>query len=520
MKRMIGTVAVLLAATVVAIAGTGADEPASDNPTYWVEFDNAFGLVEDADLKIAGVRAGKIKSMKLDRNAKRALVEVEVAEQGFGALRADAFCETRPQSLIGEYFVDCQPGSSPVKLRDGGRIPVAQTGSTVPVDLVTNIMRRPYRERFTILLNELGTGLAGRGEDLDATIRRAVPALRAVDRVLAQLATQRQTIARLYRDADRVVGELAANRADINRFVAEARDTSGITASRREALRGQFQRLPTFLRELRAVAVPLGVAADEQYPVLRNLNNNAGRLKVFLDTLRPFADAARPATRSLAAAARAGRPAVTQGRPAIRELARFAGLAPETANNLSRVLTDLDSRARAVEKDPRSPGGQGYTGLEAVLRYVFAQSQAINLFDANSYILKVSPFLDNLCAQYTNAAQAKDPARNRCAARLGPSRPGINSPDPTARSAPAAAAASRSAAPGAAQDLAGLTPAATAPAPGPGGAPATPGNPSGPLDDLLSGVDRTLGGVPGQTLGGAGGSPRSSADLLDFLMAP
>ena len=54
-------------------------------------------------------------------------------------------------------------------------------------------MRRPYRERFTILLSELGAGLAARGPDLNETIRRAVPALRQVDRLLAILAEQRRT---------------------------------------------------------------------------------------------------------------------------------------------------------------------------------------------------------------------------------------------------------------------------------------------------------------------------------------
>ena len=49
----------------------------------------------------------------------------------------------RNQSLIGEYYVDCQPGSSGQALPDGGTIPVKQTASTVPPDLMQNVMRRP-----------------------------------------------------------------------------------------------------------------------------------------------------------------------------------------------------------------------------------------------------------------------------------------------------------------------------------------------------------------------------------------
>ena len=50
---------------------------------------------------------------------------MEITEKGFGSLRSDVFCETRPQSPIGEYFLDCLPGTAKRELRaDGGRVPV------------------------------------------------------------------------------------------------------------------------------------------------------------------------------------------------------------------------------------------------------------------------------------------------------------------------------------------------------------------------------------------------------------
>ena len=101
-----------------------------------------------------------------------ALVEAEVTEPGLADLRKDARCEIRPQSLIGEYFVDCQPGTSDERLPDGGRVPVEQTSSTIAIDLVGDIMRRPYRDRFRLIVGELGAGLAGRPGDLS---ERAAP---------------------------------------------------------------------------------------------------------------------------------------------------------------------------------------------------------------------------------------------------------------------------------------------------------------------------------------------------------
>src|SRR4051812_28053169 len=402
MARLLGITIVLLAAGALVVFGAGAR--GTDHGTqYWVELDNSFGLIEGADVKVAGVRAGKVTEMELDRSVMRARIGIRIDRAGFGDLRTDTFCETRPQSLIGEYFLDCKPGTSSTRLPENGTVPVKQTGSTIPVDLVNDIMRRPYRERFSILLSELGAGLAARGPDLNETIRRASPALREVDRVLAQLAQQRRVIRDLYRDADRVVGRLASNRKNVTRFVGEARDTAAAVASRRQQLRRQYQTFPTFLRELRPTMKLLGDAAERQAPALRRLRQNAGYAERLFKTLGPFAEVSRPAFRTLGDAATTGRGAVRDAQPRIPELRAFAKPLPEAATNLAMTLEHLDDPKFAVEKDPRAgrPDG-GYTGLEALMRYIWSQSQAINLFDGNSYFLKVSAYLDRQCASYAN----------------------------------------------------------------------------------------------------------------------
>jgi len=528
-----------LAAIALSLAAAGALLPGAvvagddDKQRYVVELDNAFGLIEGADLKVAGVRAGKITSMDLDPRSYRALIEIDIKEKGFGSLRKDVFCESRPQSLIGEYYLDCLPGKSSEVLEPGSRIPVEQTGSTVPVDLVNNIMRRPFRERFSILLSELGVAFAARGEDLNETIRRLSPALREVDKVLAILAEQRTVIRDLTANADTVITRLADNRGDVSRFFVEARDTSKASAARAQDLRRQFQRLPTFLRGLRLTMIPLGEAAEAQIPALRNLNRASGQLTTFLDTLAEFTDASRPSLRSLAGAARAGSPALRAANPRISELRTFAAQAPETATNLALTLEDLDDPNRAVEDDYRAPPGQkGFSGLQAILQYVFNQSQSVNLFDDNGYLLKASVFADSTCTPYTDAAQAQSPTRDKCAAILGPRRPGINEPDPSIGApggAPAAAAARA-----AAQDAAVLEGAAAA-APSPGqAAPAAPASGA-----AAAGRQQTLAGTLGSVLGGrlpalplpagtlpAGAAPPAPArggaqsGLLDYLLAP
>jgi len=523
MRRALIVIVLLTGLTVTWALSTGASDGEDGSPTYWVELDNAFGLIEGADVKVSGVRAGSIEEMKLDRDDFRALIKVKITQEGFGSLRSDATCETRPQSLIGEYFVDCNPGKSRQELGSGGTIPVARTKSTVPVDLVNAIMRRPYRERFSILLSELGAGLAARGDDLNETIRRAVPALRETDKVLALLADQRITIRDLYRDADTVLKGLADNRDDVVRFVKEARDTSAASAERERDLSAQFRKLPTFLAELQPTMRLLGKAADRQTPALTALNSEAGRLQRFLDALGPFAEASRPAFRSLAAAARTGRPAVTALRPQVRQLGKAVEPLPEASGNLAITLEHLDDPKFAVEKDPRSPrGGKGYTGLEALLRYVFFQGQATNTFDADGHILKVTAFLDSACAFYWDAARAKTDANSeRCKATLGPNRPGINQPDPTDTGATARRDATKRKLAEADKDRAPAPAVAAPTAP----APTAPDQAGGFLDGILDGLipDDVIPPTLREPLDAVGGAVdglgnRSAEPLLDYLL--
>jgi ABC-type transporter Mla subunit MlaD len=444
MKRLASVLAVIGAAVAAAVlSAPSAGGDGGDARSYVVELDNAFGMVLGGDVRVAGVNAGQVVDIDLDEQTLKALVEVEIDEKGFGSLREDAFCETRPQSPLGEYFLDCEPGASSREIETGGRIPVERTTSTIPPDLVQNTMRRPYAERFRLVVNEFGAGLAGRPEDLNEAIRRGVPALRQTARVLAILADHDRVIRDLVGDADRVIGKLAANRRDVGRFVDEAEDTASASAERADDIALNFQKLPTFVRELRPTMAALGEAAVEQRPVLVDLSAAAQDLERFLDNSGEFAEVARPSIRALGEAAPVGREAVRAALPNTRELRRYARPITDLGPNLRITLEDFADPARAVEPDPRSPGGQGYSGLQAILRYIFSQSLTINGFDEFGHMVRAAVHSDD-CSPYMDAetAKAEPELAERCNSWLGPNQPGINQPDPSPRSPePAAAAA-------------------------------------------------------------------------------
>jgi len=101
------------------------------------------------------------------------------------------------------------------------------------------------------------------------------------------------------------------------------------------------------------------------------------------------------------------------------------------------VLADLDNRGRAVEPDSRSPGGKGFTGLEALLQYAFNQEQTINTFGPFGHMLAVDAFVNQMCSPYatpgTVAANLKQfgPTYRQCYSWLGANQQGINESDPS-----------------------------------------------------------------------------------------
>jgi virulence factor Mce-like protein len=514
-------------AVVLALGASHGSKPAG----YTVVLDNAFGLQQGGDLKIAGVRAGKITKISLDQVSHRALVQFRIDRAGFGSLRSDVHCASRPQSLIGEYFLDCDPGTAKKVLKAGARIPVTQSASTVAPDLLNDIMRRPYRQRLSIILGELGAGVAARGPDLNAAIRRASPALRETDRVLAILARQNLTLRDLVTNADRVIGDLAGNHKDVGRWVVEARDTARTSAQRRAQIAEGFRRLPGFLEQLRPTMASLGTVARNQAPALRNLDASSQQLEQFFTRLKPFADASRPAFAALAKASDTGDRAVKSAGPVIDQLASFSAGAPELGKNLAMILEHLDDPKYAVEKDPRSPGGRGYTGLEALLSYVYDQALSTNAFDSNVHYLKVAVDSSD-CAHYADIPAAKK-LEDKCAARLGPHALGFNFDDPTvngdgngkstARVDHSDGGAARPAAPEPA-------PAPAAPADGgsgaggtPSGGPATPALPGAPAVPQPSGSAPGAPAAPSLPLPGlppVGSSPGSSSGTATVPATP
>jgi len=396
MRRVATTCLLAAAALAVALLPGGRAE-GDDAYRVDVVFDTAKGIIPGQLVKIAGARVGRVDDVTLTGDY-RARIHLEV-ERRFAPFRSDASCSIQPEGLLAENFVQCDPGTPRGRvLRAAGghapTVPVHRTATPVSLNDLFDVWNVPTRHRLTILVNELGIGFAGRGEDLNAVLRRANPSLAQARRALSLLDRQRDQLAGAVASTDRVVAQLAARSDRVQDFIDSAARVTSRTAARRGPLGETIRRLPPLLRAARPALTQLDALAAAGTPLARDLRTAAPEVNRLVARLEPFAAAGLPAIRGLEPALRTARRAVRSSRPVMREVRRFTTAARPVAPLVSRLFVDVRDR--------------GF--IENALKFVYYAAAASARFDRHSHILPAHVIF-NPCARYSREPVAGCDAR-------------------------------------------------------------------------------------------------------------
>ena len=409
-KAILIAVAVLIVVSGVLLIRSCGD----DDGGYKVRavFDNGGFVVPGEDVRVAGANVGSVDSIDVSMPGEtvtsnpedpsrpgKAIVVMNITDKGFQDFREDASCLIRPQSLIGEKFIDCTvtdprpvgteaPPELP-EIPDGepgaGQhlLPLENNGKAVDQDLINNIYRLPYAQRFRIILNELGAGLATRGPELNETITRANPALMEVNKVLKILADHNQQLAQLARDGDRNLTALAAKRKNLVGFFKSAGYTAAASAERSEDMRANLRELPDTLVELRKTFNALDTFASNATPVANSLRPNAKAISEVTTKLGPFAKATNVSLTSLGKATRTAGPDLVASLPIVKKLGKVATTGRKPATDLNNVL----STTREAD------------GYDNLMKLFFYTAQSLNGYDQYGHYQRTNVFA-SACTPY------------------------------------------------------------------------------------------------------------------------
>jgi virulence factor Mce-like protein len=366
-----------------------------------VVFDDARGLIPGQLVQVAGARVGSISAVTVTADYK-ARVHMEVDARF--AFREDATCTIKPQGLIAENYVDCNPGTPRAKpLRGTGgaapTVPVERTTQPVSLTDLFEVWNAPTSQRAAVLLSTLGIATAGRGEDMNAILHRANPALAVARRTIRQLTGQRDELARTIDALAPVAAELSRRPEDIRGLVRHAGRVATQVASERAALTEGIRRLPPLLEQAQPALRELSAVMATGAPLLDRVDESAPALNQLTREMPRLAAAARPTLRALGPVLVRGADTSRRTLPLSRLMRTYTRESLPNARIAGEMLPTLEQRSM----------------VKNLLEFLYNTALATARYDDLSHMLPAHVGVAS-CMRF---ASEPDPA---CGAPAGPQR--------------------------------------------------------------------------------------------------
>lgn len=409
----------LAAVAVIVIAGQfGGD----DKYVVYAQFDDAGGILKNYNVKVGSVPAGKITEVTLD-DQDRAIARLEL-DAGAAPIGEGATAKVRPVNLLGEKYIDLDPGDLAKPLRDGSTISRAKTDTPVELDDVINILDPDTRGALRLIINEAGVAMMGRGADFNKTLDELPRALDSARAVVTDIDDENRSLEQAIVSGDRVIDSVNRGRGDFADLVDSAADALETVAERRARLGETVRGAPAALGQLRTTLTQLQGAATQLTPAARDLRATAPSLASTLERAPAFAQDARATLRTatrvaprLSKLGRRSTPTLKVLRPTTDRLARFS-------TEVEPLLDTLDEQRGLIDFLGFMDAWKGVTDNADGLGHHFRLRILVNDEALTSAISKFAPSLKTTKSKRAPKSQGGKPAPDAV------SPPAVDKPKP------------------------------------------------------------------------------------------
>jgi virulence factor Mce-like protein len=349
---LIGAVTVLVAIVAIFISYS-ANQGLPFVPTYRldVELPNAAKLVPGNEVRAGGFRVGAVDDITTVRRTVNgqersiALLELKL-DKDIEPLSVDTRAGVRPRSALGLKYLELVPGRSERTLQTGDTLPLRNASAVAPEleDVLSTFQPRTRADAQTSLQG-FGDALAGRGSQINTTIRELRPFLVRLEPVMRNLSDPRSelrglvpalgaAVAQVAPVAEvqaRLFGQAADTFAALNRDPHALQETLDETPPTLAAATASFRVQTPFLARFADVSRRLGPAAAELrralplvndalragVPALRRTPELSTRLEELLEALESLSENPNTllALADLRRALQVTRPAIEQVAP-------------------------------------------------------------------------------------------------------------------------------------------------------------------------------------------------------------
>lgn len=339
-------IAVVVALVLVAAALSTAAGDNDDSKQVVGYFKDVSPLEVGSEIRAAGVKVGEVQSIDLEDGRARVVMDVDAA---VFPIHEDARLSIRPINLLGENFIELQPGSAGKPVLEGA-IPVERTGSIVTLQGVLDTVDDPTSTALAALVSELGAGVDGNGDEMAAAIKALAPAMQNVDRLGDVLRSQNKVLGQLLKSADPMATAISGKEGErLDALVAQTRNLLVALGSEQQGIRDTVAELPATLKEARTTLSALDRVATTTAPTLAAARPVTDDLQQIAGEIQDFTVYATPAFASFDGVFAEADKLIKQAAPMVTALRKVGpeiegvaeGLVPAGDQLLDKHLGDL-----------------------------------------------------------------------------------------------------------------------------------------------------------------------------------
>lgn len=270
-------------------------------------------LADHADVREAGVKVGEVDGIQLSGG--RALLTLSLGKQ-YGPVYRDGQIAIRAKTLLGENYVDLDPGDPSTGALPQDAILPAQAPEATQLDQILSTLDKTHRREVQQILDVLAPGVGQHGAALNRFLGASGQLVENAVPVTTVLSADREQVGSLIDDFGAVASSLGERASAIRTLSSAALILGRAVAARDAAMRSTLHTIPGFVAQAQRTVAHLGTFSTTATPVMSNL--------------RIASTALLPAVREL-------NPAAEEGTTVVRELAPFASAATATAAALKRT---------------------------------------------------------------------------------------------------------------------------------------------------------------------------------------
>lgn len=245
---------------------------AGTTASYSAIFTDVYGLRDGDDVRMAGVRVGRVEKVTLEGKLARVSFVVQTDQHLYG----NTIASVTYQNIVGQRYLGLSLGKEGdhKQLPPGSVIPLHRTEPSFDVTALLN----GYEPLFSLL----------NPRDADNLTKGVLASLQGDTSSLATLISQTSTLTETFAGRDQALGDVITN---LNRVVvtlaAQNADLDGVLTQTRDVVAALDQRRPELVSSVGAMSrllTNLSRAARDDYPALRDfIDRQPGATRHMLD---------------------------------------------------------------------------------------------------------------------------------------------------------------------------------------------------------------------------------------------